>query len=61
MNQFQDLFDRQKRPFATGVTRSYAWRIERLDRMAQLVGENEAALRRAVGQDFRTSKSSRNR
>ena len=38
MNLFQDLFDRQKRHFATGVTRSYAWRIEQLDRMARLVG-----------------------
>ena len=26
MNPFQDLFDRQKRHFATGVTRSYVWR-----------------------------------
>jgi aldehyde dehydrogenase (NAD+) len=35
MNSFQDVFDRQKRYFATGVTRSYAWRIEQLDRIAQ--------------------------
>ena len=55
MNQFQDLFDRQKRHFATGVTRSYAWRIEQLDRMARLVGENEAALQRAIGRDFKTA------
>jgi uncharacterized protein len=34
--------------FATGVTRSYAWRIEQLDRMAKLVAENEAALQSAV-------------
>src|SRR5262245_9180438 len=55
MNTFQDLFDRQKRHFATGATRSYAWRIEQLDRMARLVGENEAALQRAVEQDFKTA------
>ena len=55
MNPFEDLFDRQKRHFATGATRSYAWRIEQLDRMAQLIGENEAALQRAVGQDFKTA------
>ena len=48
MNSFQELFDRQKRHFATVVTRSYAWRIEQLDRMARLVAENEAALQRAV-------------
>src|SRR6266404_1206226 len=55
MNSFQDLFERQKRHFATGVTRSLAWRIEQLDRMARLVGENEATLQRAVGQDFKTA------
>ena len=54
MNPFRDLFERQKRHFATGATRSYAWRIEQLDRMARLVGENEAALQRAVAQDFKT-------
>ena len=42
MNAFQDLFDRQKRYFATGVTRSYAWRTEQLDRMGRLVKGNEA-------------------
>jgi aldehyde dehydrogenase (NAD+) len=55
MNSFQELFDRQKRHFATVVTRSYAWRIEQLDRMARLVAENEAALQRAVAQDFKTA------
>jgi aldehyde dehydrogenase (NAD+) len=55
MSLFQDLFERQKRHFATGVTRRYAWRIEQLDRMARLVTENEAALQRAVGQDFKTA------
>jgi aldehyde dehydrogenase (NAD+) len=55
MNSFQALFDRQKRHFATCATRSYAWRIEQLDRMARLVGANEAALQRAVAQDFKTA------
>ena len=55
MNQFQDLFDRQKRRFATGVTRSHEWRIEQLDRMSRLVAENEAALQKAVAQDFKTA------
>ena len=55
MNSFQDLFDRQKRHFATGVTRSYAWRIEQLDRMARLVAENETALQRAIARDFKTA------
>jgi aldehyde dehydrogenase (NAD+) len=55
MNQYQDPLDRQKRHFATGVTRSHEWRIEQLDRMARLIGKNEAALQRAVGQDFKTA------
>jgi aldehyde dehydrogenase (NAD+) len=55
MDSFQDLFERQKRHFAMGVTRSFAWRIEQLDRMARFIGENEAALQRAVGQDFKTA------
>ena len=55
MNSFQNLFDQQKRHFATGATRSYAWRIEQLDRMARVVGENEAGLQRAIAQDFKTA------
>lgn len=55
MNSFQELFDRQKRHFATGVTRSYAWRIAQLDRMAKLLAENEAALQQAVADDFKTA------
>src|SRR5215470_5758455 len=55
VNPFQNMFDRQKRLFATGVTRSYAWRVEQLDRMGRLVAENEAALQRAITQDFKTA------
>src|SRR5215470_6451546 len=55
MNSFQSLFDSQKNLFATGTTRSYAWRIEQLDRMARLLSDNETALQRAVGQDFKTA------
>jgi aldehyde dehydrogenase (NAD+) len=55
MNLFQDLFDRQKRHFATGVPRSRGWRIEQLDRMSRLVAENEAALQKTIAQDFKTA------
>ena len=44
VNPFQDLFDWQKRHFATGATRRRGWRIEQLDRMSRLLAENEAAL-----------------
>jgi aldehyde dehydrogenase (NAD+) len=55
MNPFQELFDRQQSHFATGVTRSFEWRIEQLDRMGQLIVENEAALQQAIGRDFKTA------
>src|SRR5262249_3267285 len=55
MNSFQELFDRQKRLFATGTTRTYKWRIEQLDRMARLVGENETALQQTIYRDFKTA------
>jgi aldehyde dehydrogenase (NAD+) len=55
MNPFQMLFDRQKRYFASGVTRSREWRIDQLDRMGRLIAENEAALQEAIGRDFKTA------
>ncbi len=55
LNPFQELFSRQKRYFATGVTRSREWRIEQLDRMGRLVAENEVALQQAMGRDFKTA------
>jgi aldehyde dehydrogenase (NAD+) len=55
VNSFQELFDRQSHLFATGVTRSYAWRIEQLDRMGRLLQENETRLQKAVAQDFKTA------
>jgi aldehyde dehydrogenase (NAD+) len=56
MNSFQDVFDRQKRYFATGVTRSYAWRIEQLDQMGRMLTENEERLQIAVAADFKTAR-----
>lgn len=55
MNSYQALFDRQKRHFASGVTRSYQWRVEQLDRMGSMLSENESALQQAVSEDFKTA------
>jgi aldehyde dehydrogenase (NAD+) len=55
MNQFQKLFDAQKALFSSNVTRSYAWRVEQLDRMAKMISENEAALQNAIARDFKTA------
>src|SRR5258708_4445934 len=55
MNMYQAIFDAQKKHFASGETRGYAWRIEQLERMARLLSENEAALQEAVSADFKTA------
>src|SRR5216684_3002360 len=55
MNTFQTVFEQQKRHFASGVTRTYQWRVEQIDRMARLVGENEIALQQAIAKDFKTA------
>ena len=55
MNVFQDVFDKQKAYFETGVTRTYEWRIEQLDRMIRMIGENESRLQKAVAADFKTA------
>jgi hypothetical protein len=57
VNKFQDLFDAQKALFATGITRSYEWRVEQLDRMARMVRENEPRLQEAIARVFKTSSS----
>src|SRR5215469_13766130 len=54
-NQYQGLFDRQKRTFASGVTRTYDWRVDQLDRMAKMITENEDQLQAAIREDFKTA------
>jgi aldehyde dehydrogenase (NAD+) len=55
MNQFQQIFDAQKALFATGVTRSYEWRVDQLDRMARMIRENERRFQEAIAKDFKTA------
>ena len=55
MNEFQEMFDRQKALFASGRTRGHAWRVEQLDRMAKMISENESALQNAISNDFKTA------
>src|SRR5271163_870764 len=54
-NQFQDILDAQKKLFATGVTRSFDWRVDQLNRMGKMISENESALQKAMEQDFKTA------
>src|SRR5688572_25926446 len=55
MNMFQEIFDRQKDYFDTGVTRSYEWRLEQLNRLERMVVENEDEFHNAIRKDFKTS------
>src|SRR6202451_2461868 len=55
MNQFQKIFDAQKARFATGVTRSYEWRVDQLDRMTRMIRENEARSQEAMAKEFKTA------
>src|SRR5258706_1879826 len=55
MNKFQKIFDAQKALFATGVTRTYEWRVDQLDRMARMIGENEERFQKAMAKDFKTA------
>ena len=55
MNKFQNIFDAQKALFASGVTRTYDWRVGQLDRMARMIGENEERFQKAMAKDFKTA------
>src|ERR1700684_630081 len=55
MNKFQKIFDVQKALFATGVTRTYEWRVEQRDRMARMIRENEKRFQEAMAKDFKTA------
>src|SRR6202790_4598949 len=55
MNQFQKIFDAQKALFASGVTRTYEWRVDQLDRMARMIRENEERFQKAMAKDFKTA------
>ena len=41
MNNFQELFDKQTAYFRTGITKTYEWRLEQLDRLERMLQENK--------------------
>jgi aldehyde dehydrogenase (NAD+) len=55
MNRFRKIFDAQKALFASGITRTYEWRVEQLDRMARMIRENEKRFQEAMAKDFKTA------
>ncbi len=50
MNQFQEIFDKQKAYFDSDATKSYEWRIEQLTRLENLCNENAEVLEAAMKQ-----------
>src|ERR1700732_4841253 len=55
MNKFQDIFDAQKALFASGITRTYEWRVDQLERMARMIRENEGRFQEARAKDLKTA------
>jgi aldehyde dehydrogenase (NAD+) len=55
MIDYSKILQRQKDHFGTGITRTHAWRVEQLDRMARMISENEAMLQAAMASDFKTA------
>ncbi|MGK8200723.1 aldehyde dehydrogenase family protein [Burkholderia cepacia] len=51
-NKFHSVFDAQKARFGTDATKSYAWRIEQLDRMERMLRERQDEFCAALHQDF---------
>src|SRR5258708_40269432 len=55
MSRFQKIFDAQKALFASGITRTYEWRVDQLERMARMIRENEQRFQEAMAKDFKTA------
>ena len=41
MNQFIEIFQKQRQYFSTDVIKTYEWRIDQLNRLERLIKENE--------------------
>lgn len=51
-NRYQPILDAQKANFDSDVTKSYAWRIDQLDRMERMLLEHQQEFCAALHQDF---------
>ena len=56
-NIYQDIFNRQKKHFASNITKSYEWRIEQLDRLSRMLSEHANEFYDALSRDFKTALS----
>src|SRR5271163_1799219 len=51
----QDLFDKQRKYFATDLTKTYEWRVDQLDRLIRMLKENYKRFADASCKDFKTA------
>jgi aldehyde dehydrogenase (NAD+) len=56
-NIYEDIFNRQKAYFASNITKSFEWRINQLDRLAQLLSEHTDEFYDSLSRDFKTALS----
>ena len=56
-NIYEDIFNRQKAYFASNITKSFEWRVDQLDRLAQLLSEHTSEFYDALSRDFKTALS----
>jgi aldehyde dehydrogenase (NAD+) len=52
MNTYQSIFDTQKESFYTDITKTYAWRIDQLNRLEKMLTENQEVFCQALKTDF---------
>lgn len=52
MNRFQSILDAQKANFFSNATKTYAWRIEQLERMERLLIDRQSEFKEALHDDF---------
>jgi acyl-CoA reductase-like NAD-dependent aldehyde dehydrogenase len=56
-NIYDDIFNRQKAYFASNITKSFEWRLDQLDRLAQMLSEHTNEFYEALSRDFKTALS----
>jgi aldehyde dehydrogenase (NAD+) len=56
-NIYEDIFNRQKAYFASNITKSLEWRLDQLDRLAQMLSEHTNEFYDALSRDFKTALS----
>lgn len=53
----KDIFNLQRAYFATNITKSFEWRVDQLDRLAQMLSEHTNEFYDALSRDFKTALS----